>query len=63
MTNNETGRHRTGIIARALRCMLGALLCWMAYTVMRAENTTFNLRVLWVFGGVLIFYLLNCSLH
>jgi hypothetical protein len=30
----------------------------MTYTVMSGEDTQFNLNVLWVFGGVLIFYLL-----
>ena len=58
MSNNQPAQHKTGIIARTLRMMLGALLCWMAYTVMSAQNTAFNLNVLWVFGGVLIFYLL-----
>ena len=48
----------TGVIARSLRAMLGGLLCWMAYTVMSAEATDFNLTVLWVFGGLLVFYLL-----
>jgi hypothetical protein len=38
--------------------MLGALLCWMTYTVMSAEHTPFNLNVLWVFGGIVIFYML-----
>ncbi len=59
MTTNQPTRHKTGIIARTLRLMLGALLCWMAYTVMSAENTSFNLNVLWIFGGVVIFYLLT----
>ncbi len=59
MANNRPGHQKTGIIARTLRLMLGALLCWMTYTVMSAENTTFNLNVLWVFGGVLVFYLLT----
>ena len=59
MTNSQPRQLSTGIIARTLRLMLGALLCWMAYTVMSAETTSFNLYVLWVFGGVLIFYLLT----
>lgn len=58
MANKQPGQHKTGIIARTLRLMLGVLLCWMTYTVMSAENTTFNLKVLWAFGGVLVFYLL-----
>jgi len=58
MINSQPAQHSTGIIARALRLMLGAFLCWMTYTVMSAEDTQFNLNVLWVFGGVLIFYLL-----
>ena len=58
MNDSHPGQPCTGIIARALRLMLGALLCWMAYTVMSAEDTQFNLKVLWVFGGMLIFYLL-----
>lgn len=58
MADIQSAQQKTGIIARALRFMLGALLCWMAYTVMSAQNTTFNLSVLWVFGGVLIFYML-----
>jgi hypothetical protein len=59
MSNNQPAQHKAGIIARTLRMMLGALLCWMAYTVMSEQNTGFNLNVLWVFGGVLIFYLLT----
>jgi hypothetical protein len=58
MSENQPGQLDTGIISRSLRAMLGGLLCWMAYTVMSAEATAFNLNVLWVFGGVLIFYLL-----
>ena len=58
MTKNQSGQHKTGVIARTLRLMLGVLLCWMTYTVMSAQDTFFNLNVLWVFGGVLIFYLL-----
>ena len=59
MANKQPGKHKTGIIARTLRLMLGVLLCWMTYTVMSVEHTTFNLRVLWVFSGVLVFYLLT----
>jgi len=58
MSDNETRQPKTGVIARSLRAMLGGLLCWMAYTVMSAEATDFNLNVLWVFGGLLVFYLL-----
>lgn len=56
MTGSQPGQHDTGVIARALRLMLGALLCWMTYTVMSAAATPFNLKVLWAFGGVLIFF-------
>lgn len=55
MSSSQPGQHTTGVIARTLRLMLGALFCWMTYTVMSSENTAFNLNVLWVFGGVLIF--------
>lgn len=58
MTNSQPGQHSTGVIARSLRFMLGALFCWMSYTVMSAATTEFNLGVLWVFGGMLVSYLL-----
>ncbi len=58
MSDSQPGQLNTGVIARTLRAMLGALLCWMTYTVMSAEAMEFNLGVLWVFGGILIFYLL-----
>ena len=56
MSDRKPTQVPTGLIARTLRLMLGAFLCWMAYTVMAAETTDFNLTVLWVFGGLLIFY-------
>lgn len=34
-----------GIIGRTLRLMLGLLFGWMTFTVMRAADTDFNLRV------------------
>ncbi len=58
MSDGQPGQHSTGVIARSLRLMLGALFCWMTYTVMSAATTEFNLGVLWVFGGTLTFYLL-----
>ena len=58
MSTNQPGQQKTGIIGRALRLMLGALLCWMTYTVMSAQVTPFNLKVLWIFGGLLIFHLI-----
>jgi hypothetical protein len=58
MSDSQSVQHTAGVIARTLRLMLGGLFCWMTYTVMSAETTPFNLTVLWVFGGILIFFLL-----
>jgi len=56
MTQTEASPPAAGIIGRTLRLMLGGLLAWMTFTVMRAEDRAFNLRVLAVFGGVTVFY-------
>jgi len=57
-TAKQTGLLQAGIIGRTLRLMLGALFAWMTYTVMRAEDAPFNLRVLAVFGALTLFYTL-----
>ncbi|NIM52740.1 MAG: hypothetical protein GTN78_05420, partial [Gemmatimonadales bacterium] len=56
MTTTRPTQHNAGIIGRTLRLMLGMLLGWMTYTVMRFEDTAFNLRILAAFGGVTTFY-------
>jgi hypothetical protein len=56
MTQAKTSAPSAGIIGRTLRLMLGGLLAWMTFTVMRAEDRAFNLRVLAVFGSVTLFY-------
>jgi hypothetical protein len=58
MSESQAGQRNTGVIARSLRAMFGGLMCWMAYTVMSAEATDFNLNVLWMSGSVVVFYLL-----
>ncbi len=45
-----------GIIGRTLRLMLGLLLGWMSYTVMRGEASQHNLRTLAVLAGVTVSY-------
>jgi len=47
-----------GIIGRTLRLMLGVLLGWMTYTVMRTSDAQFNVRVLTVVAGVTGFYVI-----
>jgi hypothetical protein len=56
MTQTEASAPPAGIIGRTLRLMLGALLAWMTFTVMRAEDQAFNIRVLAIFAGVTGFY-------
>ncbi|MDH3458752.1 MAG: hypothetical protein OER90_18070 [Gemmatimonadota bacterium] len=56
MTLTERSPPAAGIIGRTLRLMLGGLLAWMTFTVMRAEDQAFNLRVLAVGSGVTVFY-------
>ena len=43
---NQPDTQRVGIIGRTLRLMLALLLGWMSFTIMRLEDTSFNLRVL-----------------
>ncbi len=47
---------KAGIIGRTLRLMLGMLLGWMTFTVMRTEDAAFTVRILAVFAGVTAFY-------
>ena len=56
MTSRESSGLPAGIIGRTLRLMLGSLFGWTTYTVMRAEDSAFNLRVLALFGGITVFY-------
>lgn len=56
MSSRESAGVPAGIIGRTLRLMLGSLFGWMAFTVMRAEEGAFNLRVLALFGGMTAFY-------
>jgi hypothetical protein len=45
-----------GIIGRTLRLMLAMLLGWMTFTVMRFQDTAFNLRVGAVFASFAVSY-------
>jgi hypothetical protein len=45
-----------GIIGRTLRLMLAMLLGWMAFTAMRFQDTSFNLRVAAVFASLALSY-------
>jgi hypothetical protein len=56
MTANQRSELRARIIGRTLRLALGIALVWMTYSVMRAEDAAFNLRVLAVVAGLVGFY-------
>jgi len=46
-----------GILGRTLRLMLGLLLGWITFTVLRMEQRPFHLRALAVLSSVTLFYL------
>jgi len=56
MTMNQIVGPPVGIIGRTLRLMLALLLGWMAFTTMRLENSTFNLRILAVSLAIGVLY-------
>jgi CDP-diglyceride synthetase len=56
MTSGTSAGIPAGIIGRTLRLMLGSLFAWTTFTIMRSEDRAFNVRVLAVFGGMLVFY-------
>jgi len=58
MTKSQPTEQGTGIIGRTLRLMLGILFGWMTYTVMSTQYTASNIRILAVFGGVTVFYVI-----
>lgn len=57
MPVGTTKPKKAGIIGRALRMMLGALLCWMTFTVLRFEDAGFHLVTLIFFLGLMVFYI------
>jgi predicted acyltransferase len=58
MNTNTSERPAAGIIGRTLRLMLGLLLGWMLFTVLRSESPAFGLRVLGIFAGITLCYTL-----
>lgn len=58
MTAYQGQEHAARIVGRTLRLGLGAVLVWMTYVVMRAEDGGFNLRVAIVVAGLTVFYAL-----
>ncbi len=56
MTTSKPTGPSAGIIGRALRLMLGMLLVWMTYTVMRSEDADFNLRMLAAVAVMTVLY-------
>ena len=48
-----------GIIGRTLRLMLGLLLAWITFIVLRMEHRPFHLRALAILGGVTLFYVVG----
>ncbi len=55
-STHGTNRVEAGVIGRTLRLMLGVLLAWLTYNVVRFESTPYNLRILAVFMGVTAVY-------
>ncbi len=53
---NQQATSRVGIIGRTLRFMISILFGWMAFTTMRLENTSFNLRILAVSIAIATLY-------
>ncbi len=58
MDASQAGRLEAGVIGRTLRLMLGLLLGWMVFTVLRSEDAGFGIRVLAVFAGISFAYVL-----
>lgn len=49
-------REDLGIIGRTLRVMLGALLTWAVFTILRTERAAYSLWVLAIVGGFIAGY-------
>ena len=53
-----SGPAGAGIIGRTLRLMLGLLLGWMTYILVRGEHLVFHLRAAAVLAGATAFYMI-----
>ena len=51
-----TREHKTRIVGRTLRLLMGIALTWMTYDVMRTDDAAFNVKVAGVFVLMAVFY-------
>ena len=56
MKTNQRIEPRVRFVGRTLRLVTGLALVWITYSVMRSNDTSFNLRVVSVVLGLAIFY-------